>query len=146
MPGPVAAPLRRFTITVRDALRLVREASPSAWRITVALAVGAALVPPVMVWLGKQLVDLVVDGAQEGASARTVVPTVIALGIVGAAFRTLSAIQTNRQELFSYLVEFHAEQQLLRRVAEADLAYFASLHRASPSPARGSRSPGWSSC
>jgi len=83
------------------------------------------ILPPVMVWLGKHLVDLVVDGASNPAiTGRDLAPTVVALGVTAAVLRALGTIQGHRQTLFSSTVELHAERRLLARVAEVDLGYF----------------------
>jgi hypothetical protein len=110
--------------TIRAALRLTWDASPSLLAGTVALSVFAALIPPVVVWLGKHLVDLVALGAGARSTTRDVLPTVVALGLAAAAMRALAPIQTHRQTLFATVVELHAERRLLEGVAQADLGYF----------------------
>jgi len=115
---------RSVVATIRSVLRLTWEASPSLLVTTVVLSAFAAIIPPVAIWLGKRLVDLVVGGGTSGTNLGDVLPTVVALGIATAAVRALAPIQTHRQMLFSTVVELHAERCLLERMAEADMGHF----------------------
>jgi ABC-type multidrug transport system fused ATPase/permease subunit len=115
---------RQLFATVRSVLRLTWEAAPGLLATTVALSVFAALIPPVVVWFGKHLVDLVAMGSDSGTTRGDVVPTVVALGVAAAALRALVPMQGHRQTLFGTVVELHAERRLLERVADADLGYF----------------------
>jgi ATP-binding cassette subfamily B protein len=116
---------RRAIPILVGVLRLVWAASPAVLLATLAIAVASAALPPLSVWLGKHLVDLVVNNAAHGhTSARVVVPTVIALGASAAALRALTSIQSNRQIVFGTTVELYAERQLLERLASVDLEAF----------------------
>ncbi len=115
---------RHLFTTIRSVLALTWEASPALLATTVALSMVAALIPPVVVWLGKHLVDMVALGPASGRTRGEVLPTVIALGIAAAAMRALVPIQGHRQTLFGTVVELHAERRLLERVADADLGWF----------------------
>lgn len=111
--------------TLLSVLRLTWESSPRILGLTIVLSALSALVPPLIIWLGKHLVDQVVAGHRGGSvSTGDVLPTVIALGVSAAVLRALSTLQANRQVLFATTVELHAERRLLDRIAAADLAYF----------------------
>jgi len=117
--------LRQLAATLAGAIRLTREASPAAFWINVTISALTAVMPPLTVWLGKHLVDLVVRGqSRGGVSSADMVPTVIGLGATAAALRALSAVQAHRQTHFASIVELHAERRLLEKVAAADLGYF----------------------
>jgi ATP-binding cassette subfamily B protein len=115
---------RHLVGTLRAVLSLTWEASRRLLLGTVILSMLAALVPPVLVWLGKDLVDTVVAGQASGATTADVIPTVVALGVATAALRALAVIQSHRQTLFATVVELHSERRLLERAAQADLGYF----------------------
>ena len=115
---------RHLVGTIRTVLALTWEASPGLLLGTVALSMLAALVPPLLVWLGKDLVDTVVAGQASRATPGDVVPTVVALGVASAALRALAVIQSHRQTLFATVVELHTERRLLERAAQADMGYF----------------------
>jgi len=94
-------------------------------RTTVVLAALTAVVPPAMVWLGKHLVDLLVEsGGNPAITGRDLAPTVVALGALAGVLRGLGTVQVHRQRLFATAVELHAERRLLERVALVDLGYF----------------------
>ncbi len=123
--GRARGRLRQLAASLGGALRLSWDSSPSALRATIILSGLTAILPTLMVWLGKHLVDLVVKGSATGTvSGRDVAPTVVALGGTAAVLRALATIQAHRQTLFSTTVELHAERRLLERVAEVDLGYF----------------------
>src|SRR5688572_14735707 len=116
-PVVVARPARLLA-TLRAVLHLTWEASPSLVLTTVALSACGAVIPPIVIWPGKHLVDLVVGGADSGTSFGDVLPTVVALGTATAALRALAPIQAHRQTRFATVVELHAERCLLERLAE----------------------------
>jgi ATP-binding cassette subfamily B protein len=125
MERPLRATLvsRQLAVTIGRAVRMARAASPSSFRSVLTLSVFPALIPPAIVWLGKHLVDLVVE-ANRGTTTSDLLPTVAALGITTAALRALSTIQGHRREMLASAVELHSERRLLERVSAADLGYF----------------------
>jgi len=111
--------------TLADVIRLSWEAAPSTLVTALVLAGFQAVVPPVMVWLGKVLVDLVVKGASGGTvSGADVAPTVVALGIGAAVLRVATTVAGHRQRLYATVVELHAERRILERLASLDVSHF----------------------
>lgn len=110
--------------TMRSVLRLSWEAAPATLVTALVLAAFQAVIPPVMVWLGKILVDSVVEGGGGGASQGDLVPTVAALGIAAALLKLATSVAGHRQRLYATVVELHAEQRVLERLATLDVGYF----------------------
>jgi ABC-type multidrug transport system fused ATPase/permease subunit len=85
---------------------------------------GAALIPPVVVWLGKRLVDMIVEGAAGRLTFADLWPTVLTLGILAGITRALQQIQGGEQELFSTRVSAYARKRFLEKAADVDLGHF----------------------
>jgi hypothetical protein len=117
---PPAAHLRR---NITGALRLAWAASPRGFLATALLSMLTGVGPPVVVWLSKRLVDLVVEGAAAGRPPARLGPTVVALGLVGAGARALTILQSHRQILFAKRVELSATRRFLVQSAAVDLGH-----------------------
>lgn len=143
MEKPNVAGLRsRLTTTIASGLRLGWDAAPREFIAIALLVAVAGLVPPAMVWLAKRLVDLVVARPHGPGVAATIGLTVGALGVLAAGQRALGVFQSNRQDLFSERVKFHAELRFLEHAARVDLGYFDSPEW-HDRLARASRDVGW---
>src|SRR5262245_18002548 len=102
----------------------------------------AAVIPPVVVWLGKHLIDLIVAGIQHHADFGDMVPTIAALGVLSGLQRAITVYSNNQQELFGWKVAQHATRRFLRQAAVVDLGHFddPSWH---DRMARARRDVGW---
>jgi ATP-binding cassette subfamily B protein len=124
MQQPVA-PLRgRVRENFVRGVRLAWAASPPGFLFVAALGLFTALLPPVIVWLGKRLVDLIVTGAHGRLTFHDLWPTVLALGIITGVSRALQSVQNTEQELFNRRIANHAEERFYRKAAEVDLGHF----------------------
>jgi ATP-binding cassette subfamily B protein len=120
-----AAPVRgRVRENFVRGVRLAWAASPPAFLFVAAVGLVTALLPPIVVWLGKRLVDLIVTGAHGRLHFHDLWPTVLALGILAGVGRALTSVQSAEQELFSRRVANHAEERFYRKAAEVDLGHF----------------------
>lgn len=118
-------PRRRVRENFVRGVRIAWEASPRGFLVTAALATVSALLPPVLVWFGKHLVDLIVEGLTGGRlTFADLLPTVIALGVFAGAERALTIFRFNKQELFAWRVEQHATGRFLERAAQMDVGHF----------------------
>jgi ABC-type multidrug transport system fused ATPase/permease subunit len=105
-------------------VRLAWEASPRTFLGITALGLVSALIPPVVVWLGKHLVDLIVSGAHGVLHFKDLWPTVLGLGILAGISRALGQIQAAEQELFSRRVTVHARQRFYEKASGVDFGHF----------------------
>jgi ATP-binding cassette, subfamily B, bacterial len=91
---------------------------------TTVLSTVTALFAPLVIWFGKRLVDLIVEGMRGRATFDDLLPSVIAFGVLGGADRALSMYRGHHQELFSRRVEQHAMRRFLAKAATVDLGHF----------------------
>lgn len=103
---------------------LAWRADPWSFALMVLLDVIPAAIAPVVVELGKHLVDLVADARLRALSASALLPTVVTLGLLTALQRGLSTILASRQELFTRRVYLEAERRFLAQAASVDLGHF----------------------
>lgn len=83
-----------------------------------------ASIPPVMIMLGKEIVDLVSEAAIREVTSADYLPVVIALGVLAALQRGMGALQGTRQELFGVRMQMAAEARFLEKAAVVDLGHF----------------------
>ena len=123
----MGAPKRRrsrLARTVRLTILMAWSADPGSFCLMIGLALVPAAIPPVVVVMGKHLVDLVAEAHFRGTSASALVPTVVALGVLTALQRGLNSILASRQELFARRVYLEAERGFLAQAATVDLGHF----------------------
>jgi ATP-binding cassette subfamily B protein len=107
-------------------VRLAWDASPRGFVGTAALAMATALIAPVVIWLGKHLVDLIVESRTTHLELADVLPTIIALGVIGATDRALGNIRYNQQDVFARRVERQATKRFIAHAAVVDLGHLDS--------------------
>ena len=107
--------------TIALTVRLAWQAEPRTFVAMIALSLLPATIPPIMVVLGKRLVDLVSRGADPN---NELLPLVFALGIFAAIQRVTGTLIGTRQELFGRRVYLEAERRFLRHAATVDLGHF----------------------
>ncbi len=105
-------------------IRISWDASPGAFVGIAVLSVLTSLMPPVLVWLGKHLIDLIVESLRTPLTFRDLLPTVIAIALVSGLSRALTAVQGTEHELFAYQVSHRAQSRFLERSASVDLGHF----------------------
>jgi len=105
-------------------VRLAWEASPRTFVGITTLGLVGASIPPMVVWLGKRLVDLIVAGSHGALQFADLWPTVLALGVLAGIGRALTQIQGAEQELFSLRVSYHARRRFFEKAARVDFAHF----------------------
>ncbi|HEU0029946.1 MAG TPA: ABC transporter ATP-binding protein [Kofleriaceae bacterium] len=105
-------------------VRLAWDASPRSLIAMTVFATVTALLAPIVIWLGKQLVDQIVARAGQGGGIGDLMPTIVAFGLVGGADRALGIIRFYQQELYSRRVERHAMQRFVAKAATVDLGHF----------------------
>lgn len=115
--GPLRANLAR-------GVRLAWDASPRGFVAIAVFAVLTSLLAPVAIWLGKHLVDLIVQGSHGRLDLVDVMPTIALFGLVGGAERALTTIRFHQQEVFSRTVENHAMRRFVQKAATVDLGHF----------------------
>ncbi|HVE94907.1 MAG TPA: ABC transporter ATP-binding protein [Acidimicrobiales bacterium] len=90
----------------------------------VALSLLPAAVPPLMVELGRRLVDRVALSATVPTTGRSLLPLIVGLGSLAAFQRIAGAYIGTRQELFTRRVYLEAERRFLGHAATVDLGHF----------------------
>jgi ABC-type multidrug transport system fused ATPase/permease subunit len=124
-------PAGRRRRTGKDILRAIGRTLQMAWSAdprtfvsVLALSIAPAAIPPVMVLLGRRMVDLVAVAEVRRVAHHEMVPLVVALGILAATQRVTQAFVSTRQELFMRRVYLEAERRFLAKAATADLGHF----------------------
>lgn len=112
---------RDLSRTIGLTVRLAWQAEPRTFVAMVCLSLLPAAIPPIMVVLGKRLVDLVSRGSDP---ANELLPLVLGLGALAAAQRVTGTLIGTRQELFGRRVYLEAERRFLRHAATVDLGHF----------------------
>jgi ATP-binding cassette subfamily B protein len=105
-------------------IKLAWEASPPAFLGTAGVVMASSLIPPLVVWMGKRLIDLIVAGIQGKATFDDMIPTVVVLGILSGMQRAFQVYGNNQQQLFGWKVEMHATRRFLRQASKVDMGHF----------------------
>lgn len=120
--APPRSPVRR---NLALGIRLAWDASNIGFSITVAIVMVGALIPPLVVWLGKHLVDTIASALRDpSVTFADALPTVIALGVLAGLQRAVQIFSNNQQNLFGWKVEQHATRTFLRQASQVDLGHF----------------------
>lgn len=124
-PEPRQPPARgSLRTTLLLTLRLAWQADPRALGLVVALSLIPAAIPPVMVQLSKQLIDLIASASSRVVTDRDLMPYVVVLGLLTAVQRVVGSLTGTQQELFGRRVYLEAERRFLRQAATVDLGHF----------------------
>ncbi len=115
---------RRLAVTISRTLRLAWQADHRTFVAVLALSLAPAAIPPVMVEMGRRLVDLVAVANTRTVATGEVLPIVIAVGVLATFQRLVQALTATRQELFHRRVYLEAERRFLEQAATADLGHF----------------------
>lgn len=105
-------------------MELAWSASPRLFlRYTLLGVIGAGL-PPVTVYLGADLVNLIVRARLETPRFSDVLPVVVALWLATGLQRALGAYTGYGRNLFVRRVQLEAERRLLEQASRVDLGHF----------------------
>ena len=115
---------KRLGLTISRTLRLAWQADHRTFVAVLALSLAPAAIPPVMVEMGRRLVDLVAVAGDRTVERREILPIVIAVGVLATVQRVVQALTATRQELFHRRVYLEAERRFLQQAATADLGHF----------------------
>lgn len=108
----------RFRTNVARGVAMAWGAGKVQFVICATLAVTAAVAPTVQVWLGKQLIDLIIAHDEHG-----VLRTAIALGLVFGAHRAIGNLRAHQQDVFAQRVVAHVMQQFLGKASSVDIGH-----------------------
>ena len=133
---------RRTRDNLIDGIRLAWQGDRRGFVTTAVVATITVLMTPVVIWLGKELVDLIVLGIRGQVVFEDAIPTIVLLGMLGGCERALSVYRNHQQDLFSRRVELHAMRRFLTKTANVDLGHFDSSE-AYDRMARARRDVGW---
>jgi ATP-binding cassette, subfamily B, bacterial len=125
-PAPAQKRKRRKDIarTIGRTLQLAWSADRRTFVMVLCLSLAPAAIPPVMVILGRKMVDLVSLSALHPVTRGQMLPVVIALGVLATLQRAAGAYFSTRQELFGRRVFLEAQRRFLQKAATADLGHF----------------------
>ena len=115
---------RRTRENLVRGIRLAWQADRRGFVAAAVVSFAAVLMTPLVIWLGKQLVDLIVLGMAGKATVEDLVPTIVGLGLLTGSERALAVYRNHQQDLFSRRVELFAMRQFLEKSATVDLGYF----------------------
>lgn len=110
--------------TFARGVRLAWDSSPRIFAWIAALGLAGALIPPVVIWFGKRLVDLIAEGSGGRLDFADLWPTVLALGVLAGVARAITQIQSSEQELFGWIVGARARIRFFEKAAHVDLGHF----------------------
>lgn len=105
-------------------MRLAWRTSAVGCSALCGLAVFTAAIPIGLIWLTKQLVDLIAGERSGSVRPSSYVPVVVGLALLATFQRVLQVVQTNRQQHFSRMVGCYADRLFLKKAATVDLGYF----------------------
>jgi ATP-binding cassette subfamily B protein len=120
--GPPRARWRDAVGTVRLAVGLVHSAAPREMWLTLALTVFGAVLTGAELLIGRELVDLLVDGSD--VVAADLVPWLVLLGVALVATSLVNAALAELRILLSELVHQRAMDQLLEVTTAVELEAF----------------------
>jgi ATP-binding cassette, subfamily B, bacterial len=113
-------PQGRLLDNIKGALRLAWMASPRAFVEVAILTFVTGAIPPVVVFLGKQFVDLVVAGDR----GPRLVAVAIGFGATELVNQVLSAFAGYRQDMFGDRVVIEAKSRFLAKAGAIDVAHY----------------------
>jgi ATP-binding cassette subfamily B protein len=105
-------------------VRLAWDASPTAFTVLCAVGIVAAVIPPIVVWLGRDLINGIVQGMGGKLPFSALVPMIVALGGLAGLSRAVQSIQASEQEIFSEKVGIQARRRFYEKAATVDLGHF----------------------
>ena len=105
-------------------MALAWAASPSALIRYSLMGIANAAMAPVSVYLGASLVNLISRAHEQSMSFGSILPTIIALGLLAATQRAIGAYGGYGRNLFVRRVQLEAERRLIEKASKIDLGHF----------------------
>jgi len=131
--------IRPFLLTLRDALSFVWQSSPSLAVGSIVVRVIQGLLPLVVLYLTKLLIDAVTEGLKAPSAEASLTPmtTILAgLAVVAVASAMLTVVASLISRIHAQVVTDHMHALLQAKSVEVDLEYYENaqyqdtLHRA----------------
>ena len=117
---------RRTRDNLVGGIRVAWDGDRRGFIATAIVSTITVLMTPVVIWLGKELVDLIVLGMRGQIVFEDAIPTIVFLGIFGGIERALAVYRNHQQDLFARRVELHAMRRFLSKAATIDLGHLDS--------------------
>jgi ATP-binding cassette subfamily B protein len=131
--------IRPFFLTLRDALSFVWQSSPSLAVGSIVVRVIQGLLPLVMLYLTKLLIDAVTEGLKTPSAEASLTPMMmilVGLAVVAVATAILTVVSSVISRIHAQVVTDHMHALLQAKSVEVDLEYYENaeyqdtLHRA----------------
>lgn len=124
VPQPQTSRLARVKKNLRYAMQLAWAASPKLLIRYTVLGMFNAIMPPISVYLGAQLVNQIADSKTDPITFNDVLPVVVGLWITFVVQRAVGAYTGVGRNLYVRRVELEAERRLLEKASKVDLGHF----------------------
>ena len=123
-PVTIAGRAQRVRKNLRQGLELAWTASPVSLVKYSLLGMFSSAMPPISVYLGARLVNLIADARLQSLRFRDMLPVIIGLWLVTGIQRAIGAYMGYGRNLFVRRVQLEAEQRLLAQASKVDLGHF----------------------
>ena len=123
-PVTIGGRAQRVRKNLRQGLELAWAASPVSLVKYSLLGMVSSAMPPVSVYLGARLVNLIADARVQSLRFRDMLPVIIGLWLVTGLQRAIGAYMGYGRNLFVRRVQLEAEQRLLAQASKVDLGHF----------------------
>jgi len=115
---------QRVRKNLRLGLELAWSASPISLVQYSLLGMVNSAMPPIAVYLGASLVNLIADARLKSLRFRDMVPVILGLWLVTGIQRAIGAYMGYGRNLFVRRVQLEAERRLLAQASKVDLGHF----------------------
>jgi ATP-binding cassette, subfamily B, bacterial len=115
---------QRVRKNLRLGLELAWSASPISLVQYSLLGMVNSAMPPIAVYLGARLVNLIADARVQSLRFRDMVPVILGLWLVTGIQRAIGAYMGYGRNLFVRRVQLEAERRLLAQASKVDLGHF----------------------
>jgi ATP-binding cassette, subfamily B, bacterial len=116
--------LRALPRLTRRALRLARAAAPQDFMISTLLQIIGGGGIALLLLLGQQGLQAILNALQQGQPLAAVAPWAIAIALVAGIESFVAAVQRERQEILGELVQRHIQEHVLEVSTAVDLLAF----------------------
>jgi ATP-binding cassette subfamily B protein len=123
-PVTIGGRAQRVRKNLRQGLELAWTASPVSLVKYSLLGMVSSAMPPISVYLGARLVNLIADARVQSLRFRDMLPVIIGLWLVTGLQRAIGAYMGYGRNLFVRRVQLEAEQRLLAQASKVDLGHF----------------------
>jgi ATP-binding cassette, subfamily B, bacterial len=116
--------VRALPRLTRQALRLARAAAPREFMISTLLQIIGGGGIALLLLLGQQGLQAILNALQQGQSLAAVAPWAIAIAVVAGIESFVGAVQRERQEILGELLQRHIQEHVLEVATAVDLLAF----------------------